>query len=225
MSNVTNLKSNLLNLMARVLRPVYRPIRNKKNYEFIDTEVNRRFSGCHLTFENSIVIDLGANRGDFSNWALIKGATVIAFEPDKKAFTVLFKRLGKQENFYPINAAVSNKTSFADLYFHKNRVLDPIGYSISSSLIQEKDNIDKNNFSQVLIFNLGEILKELSVKLIKIDIEGAEQNIWPIIERSFANIEFLLLEIHKTNSNEFSKTVIDFIQRNNLATKWKIDWL
>ena len=225
MSNVTNLKSNLLNLIARVLRPLYRPIRNKKNYQFIDKEVKKRFDGHDLALKNSIVIDLGANRGDFSNWAIRQGAFVIAFEPDKKAFTALFNRLGKQENFHPINAAVSNKTSFADLYFHKNRMFDPIGYSISSSLIEEKDNIDKNNFSRVLVFNLGEFLKEFKIKLIKIDIEGAEQSIWPVIERSFANIEFLLLEIHETNSNEFSTTIVDFIQRNNLASKWKIDWL
>ena len=89
----------------------------------------------------------------------------------------------------------------------------------------DKNNIDKNNFSRVLVFNLEEFLKEFKIKLIKIDIEGAEQSIWPIIERSFAHIEFLLLEIHKTNSNEFIKTVVDFIQRNNLEPKWRIDWL
>ncbi len=126
------LKNNILNIIARILRPLYRPIRNKKNYQFINKEVKKRFDGLDLAFENSIVIDLGANRGDFSNWAIRQGAFVIAFEPDKKAFTALFKRLGKQEKFYPINAAVSNKTSFADLYFHKNRILDPIGYPISS---------------------------------------------------------------------------------------------
>jgi hypothetical protein len=89
----------------------------------------------------------------------------------------------------------------------------------------DKNNIDKNNFSRVLVFNLEEFLKEFKIKLIKIDIEGAEQSIWPIIERSFANIELPLLEIHKTNSNEFSSTIVDFIQRNNLTPKWKIDWL
>lgn len=219
------LKYNRLNIIARILRPLYRPIRNKKNHQFINNEVKRRFNGYDLAFENSIVIDLGANRGDFSNWAIKQGAYVIAFEPDKKAFKALFKRLGKQENFHPINAAVSNKTNFSDLYFHKDRVFDPIGYSISSSLMKDKDNIDKNNFSRVLVFNLGEFLKEFKIKLIKIDIEGAEQSIWPIIERNFANIEFLLLEIHKTNSNEFIKTVVDFIQRNNLEPKWRIDWL
>jgi FkbM family methyltransferase len=224
-SNVTFLKFTLLNLIARVLRPLYRKIRNKKNYQFINTEINRRFSESDLTLNNSIVIDLGANRGDFSSWAIRQGATVLAFEPDKKAFTFLVKRLGKQEHFHPVNAAVSDKTFFANLYFHKNRVFDPIGYSISSSLIEEKGNIDIKNFNRVFLFNLAELLKVFQVKLIKIDIEGSEESIWPIIEMYFTNIEFLLLEIHKTNSTEFSTKVKNFIKNNNLSSKWKVDWL
>ena len=224
MSNQTLLKSKLFNLIARVLRPIYRKIRNKKNYQFINIEINRRFSESDLTLNNSIVIDLGANRGDFSNWALRQGATVLAFEPDKRAFTFLVKRLGKQEHFHPVNAAVSNETFFANLYFHKNRVFDPIGYSISSSLIEVKENIDIKNFSRVFILNLAEFLKVFQIKLIKIDIEGSEESIWPIIEMYFANIEFLLMEIHKTNSTEFSTKVKDFIHRNNLSLKWKVDW-
>ncbi len=73
------LKNNILNIIARILRPLYRPIRNKKNYQFINKEVKKRFDGLDLAFENSIVIDLGANRGDFSNWAIRQGAFVIAF--------------------------------------------------------------------------------------------------------------------------------------------------
>jgi hypothetical protein len=111
------------------------------------------------------------------------------------------------------------------LYFHKNRVFDPIGYSISSSLIEEKGNIDIKNFNRVFIFNLAELLKVFQVKLIKIDIEGSEESIWPIIEMYFTNIEFLLLEIHKTNSTEFSTKVKNFIKNNNLSSKWKVDWL
>jgi len=219
------LKFKIFNKFLRFLRPIYRPIRNKKNHKFIDLEVKKRFGQVNLNLTNSIVIDLGANRGDFSNWAIKKGATVIAFEPDKGVFTALIKRLGKQERFHAINAAVSDKTEFVNLYFHKNRNFDPIGLSISSSLIEEKENIDKNSFNRVLSINLEELLKVFSIKLMKIDIEGNEKNIWPIIEIGFDNIEYLLLEVHKTNSNEFITTITDFIQRNNLAPKWKIDWL
>ena len=80
--NIFHVKS--INRFARILRSVYRPIRNRKNLKFINSEVLKRFGNLNLIhLKNSLVLDLGANRGDFSKWALDQGATVIAFEPDK----------------------------------------------------------------------------------------------------------------------------------------------
>ena len=171
--NLFHLKN--INRLARILRSVYRPIRNKKNLNFIDTEIFKRFSNLNvIELTNSLILDLGANRGDFSKWALDQGATVIAFEPDKDAYLQLIKRLNKFENFFPLNSAVSNKTGLSKLYFHKDKKIDPIGFSISSSLVEEKANIDNSFFNPVLCIDLEVIVKELPIKLLKIDIEGAE---------------------------------------------------
>ena len=90
-----------INRLARILRSVSRPIRNIKNLKFIDTEIFKRFSNLNvIELKNSLILDLGANRGDFSKWALGQGATVIAFEPDKDAYMQLVKRLNKFENFF-----------------------------------------------------------------------------------------------------------------------------
>ena len=97
--NLFHLKN--INRLARILRSVYRPIRNKKNLNFIDTEIFKIFSNLNvIELTNSLILDLGANRGDFSKWALDQGATVIAFEPDKDAYLQLIKRLNKFENFF-----------------------------------------------------------------------------------------------------------------------------
>ena len=187
--NIFHVKS--INRFARILRPVYRPIRNRKNLKFINSEVLKRFGNLNLIqSKNSLVLDLGANRGDFSKWALDQGATVIAFEPDKNAYLQLIKRLNKFENFFPLNSAVSNKTGISKFYFHKNKKIDPIGFSISSSLIEEKANIDNSFFNSVLCIDLEVLIKELPIKLIKIDIEGAEALIWPAIKQNHQNIEY-----------------------------------
>ena len=103
----------------------------------------KRFDNLNaIQLKNSLILDLGANRGDFSKWALDQGASVIAFEPDKDAYLQLIKRLNKFENFFPLNSAVSNKTALSKFYFHKNKKIDPIGFSISSSLLEEKANIN-----------------------------------------------------------------------------------
>ena len=154
-----------INRLARILRSVYRPIRNKKNLKFIDKEIVKRFSNLNMIeLKNSLILDLGANRGDFSKWALGQGATVIAFEPDKDAYLQLVKRLNKFENFFPLNLAVSNKTGLSKFYYHKDKKIDPIGFSISSSLVEEKANIDNSFFNSVLCIDLEVLIKELPIK-------------------------------------------------------------
>jgi FkbM family methyltransferase len=222
--NIFHAKS--INRLARILRSVYRPIRNRKNLKFIDSEVLKRFDNLHrMELKNSLILDLGANRGDFSKWALDQGATVIAFEPDKDAYLQLIKRLNKFENFFPLNSAVSNKTGLSKFYFHKNKKIDPIGFSISSSLLEEKANIDNSFFNFVLCINLEVLIKELPIKLIKIDIEGAEALIWTAIKQNHQNIEYLLLEIHKTINKDLISEIELFIKQNSLQNKWRTDWL
>ena len=215
-----------VNRLARILRSVYRPIRNKKNLKFIDEEIVKRFSNLDMIeLKNSLILDLGANRGDFSKWALGQGATVIAFEPDKDAYLQLVKRLNKFENFFPLNLAVSNKTGLSKFYYHKDKKIDPIGFSISSSLVEEKANIDNSFFNSVLCIDLDVIVKELPIKLLKIDIEGAESLIWPAVKQNYQNIEYLLLEIHSTINKDLTSEIELFIQQNGLQNKWRTDWL
>ena len=215
-----------INRLARILRSVYRPIRNKKNLKFIDKEIVKRFSNLNMIeLKNSLILDLGANRGDFSKWALGQGATVIAFEPDKDAYLQLVKRLNKFENFFPLNLAVSNKTGLSKFYYHKDKKIDPIGFSISSSLVEEKANIDNSFFNSVLCIDLEVIVKELPIKLLKIDIEGAESLIWPAVKQNYQNIEYLLLEIHSTINKDLTSEIELFIQQNGLQNKWQTDWL
>jgi len=219
------LKKNI-NRLFRILRPVYRPIRNKKNIKFMNSEVSKRFKNIsEMQLKNSIVLDLGANRGDFSQWAIREGATVIAFEPDKDAYLQLIKRLNKAKNFFPLNSAVSNYTGLSNLYFHKDKKIDPIGFSISSSLLAEKSNINNSFFNSVLCIDLEVLIKELPIKLIKIDIEGAEALIWPTIKQNYQNIEYLLLEIHKTIDKDLTSEIKLFIEQNGLQNKWRTDWL
>jgi hypothetical protein len=61
--------------------------------------------------------------------------------------------------------------------------------------------------------------------LIKIDIEGAEALIWPTIKQNYQNIEYLLLEIHKTIDRDLTSEIKLFIEQNGLQNKWRTDWL
>ena len=61
--------------------------------------------------------------------------------------------------------------------------------------------------------------------MIKIDIEGAEALIWPAIKQNHQNIEYLLLEIHKTINKDLISEIELFIKENSLQNKWRTDWL
>jgi FkbM family methyltransferase len=199
-------------------------LRQNVNFDSIKPEIYiNNLDKTQLT--NAIVLDLGANRGDFSKWALDRGATVIAFEPDKDVYIQLVKRLNKFNNFFPINSAVSNKTGFSKFYYHKSKKIDPIGFSVSSSLLAEKPNINNLSFNTVFCIDLGILIKEFPIKLIKIDIEGAEDLIWPAIKQNYRNLEYLLLEIHSTNSKELITEIEMFIEENSLKNKWRTDWI
>ena len=73
--------------------------------------------------------------------------------------------------------------------------------------------------------DLGVILENLKFKILKIDIEGAEKLIWPKIRASSTNIEYLLMEVHSTTSQELLNEIDSFIKYNDLGDKWKLDWL
>jgi len=220
------LKNSFLNVIARFLRPFYRPFRDHKNLLLIESEVKKRFGEIsRLRLSGSLVLDLGANRGDFSKWAISQNALVVAFEPDKDAFISLVKRLNEYENFFPLNAAVAETVEVGKIFFHHSKKHDPIGFSISSSIIPEKENIDVYDFKPVLILDLGVILENLKFKILKIDIEGGEKLIWPKIRASYTNIEYLLMEVHSTTSQELLNEIDSFIKYNDLSDKWKLDWL
>jgi FkbM family methyltransferase len=192
----------------------------------MEIEFRKRFPNFDFSeLNNSVIIDLGANRGDFSDWALKQGAYVIAIEPDKKAFIYLVKRLGNKENFFPINAAVADTTGIKKLYYHINRSSDPLGHSISSSLHSSKINVDQNKYEEVLVLNLLENLFEMKIKLLKIDIEGGEIFIWEILKSKYKNIELLLMETHEVSGSEFRATASDFILKEKLDQNWKLDWI
>jgi FkbM family methyltransferase len=218
------LKPRITNCIARAMRPFYKPFRNRKNLQHINQLISERFEKTSLNLENRLVVDLGANRGDFSRWALEQKAIVLAFEPDAVAFTHLVRRMKSFSNFFPVNAAVSNQTSIAKLFMHKNRNSDPLGHSISSSLLVAKANIDPNQYQTVFCVDFEFIVNNFQIRVLKIDIEGAEGAIWKTIESYYKKIDYLVMEIHKTNNKDFISDVVNFISKNGLNDNWKIDW-
>ena len=123
-----------------------------------------------------VVVDCGANVGEFTGLFLSTGATVHAFEPDPWTFKELQRRFPKSERLFLYPTAVSDCSGMVELYRRADFSEDPEGASVSSSLCVEKSNVDPDCSISVPQISLVEFLRDLDcrVALLKIDIEGEE---------------------------------------------------
>ncbi len=148
-----------------------------------------------------IVIDAGANVGEIAFVLALRGAQVHAFEPNATAFEVLEERLGDWPNVALHRAAVGAEDGTVRLYLHEHADTDPLAFSTGSSVIAEKPNVRRDRFVDVPSVDLSRFIVELErpVKLLKMDIEGAEVHVVPHLARTgaLALVERLVVETHE----------------------------
>ena len=218
--------SKMLNKTLRFLRPIVHSSRDRTRVKKIDSDVTKLLPGLAQDnlLESSLVVDLGANRGDFTIWSLRKGASVICFEPHRVAFQYLSKRTAGLKGLYRIQAAVSKDSSFTPLFVHPDAVSDQLGYSIRSSIKQEK--IGFVPYEQVLAISFKEILECLpKITVLKVDIEGSEKEIWPQIKSNYKKIKYLLMEVHDQINPSLRSEIEEFIKSKRLENLWTADWV
>ena len=177
-----------------------------------------------------IYIDLGANVGKFSFLGAIKGSEVHSFEPNRFAFEKLNKNLGAWQNVKLYRMAASTFQGKGKLYLHENSNDDPIKLSTASTLLSEKNNIDGQNYHEVSLIDIAKFIKGIdrNIRLLKMDIEGAEVDIIPhLIEtKTIDKIENLLIELHdnKNSSLKFKtnslKKMLKKVDKTNVFLDW-----
>ncbi|MCK5285521.1 MAG: FkbM family methyltransferase [Alphaproteobacteria bacterium] len=152
-----------------------------------------------------VVIDLGANVGEVTDYFLRKGAQVYAYEPNLHAFNVLKKRTQNNKNAVLHQVAVSNYNGHAKLWLHEDHAESEVEFSQGSSLQSEKDNVSEEA-SDVVVMDIADILSaHTSIKLLKIDIEGGEYDIIDCVLENAGKIDNILLETHGQKHKAFAE--------------------
>jgi FkbM family methyltransferase len=148
-----------------------------------------------------IAIDCGANVGKFTDKMAHTGATVYAFEPDPYCLEILHTKFSNTLNVNILSSAVGIEYGTVYLYRHFMFDQNEQKYSECSSICRDKKNIDLDTPVRVEQVDLIDFIYELSdtIKLIKMDIEGAEI---PILERMLEStminrVENLFVETHE----------------------------
>jgi FkbM family methyltransferase len=172
----------------------------------LDTNSKEVFSDIQ---PGDITIDCGANVGEVTFLMAERGAIVYAFEPNPYAFEVLKKRFEGNENVILINKGVWHKPGVLPLYLHENNDDNPEKHSVSSSILENKKNIDKSNYVEIELIDLVLFIEELQkdIVLVKLDVEGAEVDILNklIYSKSIRKIKKLLVETHEKQMPELFK--------------------
>ena len=185
----------------------------------------------HKLNKDSIVIDCGANIGDITKKFAGTGATVHAFEPDPLAFDLLKKRFEKTPNVILYKKGVWNKETDVILFGHKDQQNHELAYTIGSSIIGNKVNIDPEKKQTIHVIDLSDFIVNLGkkVNVIKLDVEGAETAILRKIltDKTYNLFDKMYVETHETKipgQSDELKEIKEIIKQQNIQNI-KLNWL
>lgn len=216
-----------MNRVADALRRATRSLRRR----FVPNALERRVAGLGLG-PGDVAIDCGANVGVVTVALARTGAEVYAFEPNPDAFGELASRIGARGNIHLYPQAVLDRDEAVRLYLHRNADDDPVGWSGGSSVLPYKGNVNPDAYVEVEAVDLAPFVLELDreVKLVKIDVEGAECR---IVDRlidagAMDRIGTGLLEVHDGRVPELrdeTDRLRERLRDEGLADKVRTDWI
>lgn len=155
---------------------------------------------CLALRSTSLAIDCGANIGTYTELMARSGARVLAIDPEPLVHETLDRLVDKYTNITVLKAAASTADSNQLLYRRSDLMSDPLTYSQSSSIMNDKINIDTESYINVETISLSRLVMEFGyVDLVKMDIEGAEIDvIEDLIETgAMDHIGLMFVETHE----------------------------
>jgi FkbM family methyltransferase len=172
---------------------------------FVDNEYNLPIANAP-----AVIVDGGANIGMASAYFALKypRAKIIAVEPHPRTFKVLEKNARSFPNITPVNAAIWNCNGTISI--HSNSDKDFWGMRVSKSTSDLKTRavtldtlLDEHGISQV--------------DLLKLDVEGAEKEIFSSSDNWISDVSMICTELHdrfkEGCAEAFEAATIDFSHR------------
>jgi FkbM family methyltransferase len=158
-----------------------------------------------LIEKNDIVVDVGANNGIYTDFFKSKlGGTgkIYSFELSPKTFNRLKSKYTDDENIIVTNCAISNVDGELTYYLGLEDSLDNIlGHDVSYRINQPAGKIKSNRLDTIL-------KNEELIKLIKIDVEGAELFVLEGLKNIIDKVDNILVECHLSKDWEKIKETL-----------------
>jgi len=179
-----------------------------------------------------VIIDGGANIGDITSRFAATKAEIYAFEPNPLAFRLLSSRFRGNGRVHCINKGVMDEDCKLTLYIPKARgSADSIDVSVAATFFG-KNGKSESELVQAYCVDIGQFINSLGsrVKLLKLDIEGAECKVLnSLIDRGVIHkVDLVIVETHEKQMPDLAPEVDALRKRlrdENLETKVCLDWI
>jgi len=160
--------------------------------------------------KNSIIIDIGANIGEFSIYCARNKHHVFAIEPDVTAYNLLIKNSNNYSNIKCFNLAISNFTGSQYIYLST--------LTASTSIIKPNDNNTNRESISVRGLTLDDFIEKNNIKrvdFLKVDCEGAEPEMLEGLKKYRNIIKYFSIDCGAERNGKFTyKEVIDSFSKN-----------
>jgi FkbM family methyltransferase len=149
---------------------------------------------------NKWVMDVGANIGAFTVWAIRHGAGVIAYEPMPDAATILEQHVTQTGPAGSITRLRRAAIGGSDRLGHMSVIRDPNFESISGKLASGAATLADSDSSQlVAVESFAAVLRAWQPHVVKMDIEGGEWEAFGSLvgdPDALASVERITMEFH-----------------------------
>ncbi len=164
-------------------------------------------------FDPKIIVDAGANVGFSSIWFADKfpNSKIISIEPEANNFLLLEKNIKNYKNIIPLNSGLWYKDGFLDL------VSGTTG-SWGFETIEKTKNLDSNTVKSVSINTICREFEIDSIDLLKIDIEGAETDLFSNHPQEWLNkVKILMIETHERKRKGSTDLIFRIMKEEGFA--------
>jgi FkbM family methyltransferase len=183
-------------------------------YYFGQIEPQISLAWNRLLTEGDEVIDIGGNVGYY---ALLAGklvgskGLVITIEPSQTIFDQLVYNIGINgfEHVKPIKKAVSNTNGTIKLYYAGDNNQG------NTTIMEENGHIYSEDVECITFGEIGRYIELSKVKLIKIDVEGAEPMVLSSLSQSLEKLNpdvVIFVEISPSNTEDGEKMLAPFTE-------------
>ncbi len=203
--NFVNSKYYQIKLYPLIIRKntsdleVFKQIFTYKDYEF-DYKINPK-----------IIIDGGANVGYSAIFFArkFKDAKIFAIEPEKSNFEVLIENTKKYKNVITIRKGLWNKNGFL-------KIVDK-GYGKYGFMTKM---VKKNEKYDVEVITINDLIRNYKIKevdILKLDIEGAEKELFSSNFDWLDKVKILIIELHERMKPGCEKSFYNSIKKYNFV--------